>query len=355
MEYSIYHIENDLDCRVIKFGVEICIAKANEDTILHLIKGRHKLTFQSIENCLDEYSVIFEVPENGIEDFIDVQLIPIRNKRKSRECRENEQVAKGIECEEVFTQEEIKKSAIEGLQSRLKSALSLYRDFFEKDDKSSIGRIWIKDINDLYYLSYNGMRLTESKFSGEGKFSCGLAKVSERIGDGFKCYYINTDGVQVSDNYITCTPFYKDTALVQKCPGEILRINTKGEVVRKYESNTKLPGEYFMNGILFLSKVIEDKTYELRVVNQLTDEFVYSIRIQLQDNDLPSYSEVDYGYEKEKFRGIIKGFDSKQIKWWASKNGEIILHNCELRSRHICINNSGRIVLGDDMYGGPAY
>lgn len=27
-EYSIYHIENDMDCRVFKFGKEICVAVA---------------------------------------------------------------------------------------------------------------------------------------------------------------------------------------------------------------------------------------------------------------------------------------------------------------------------------------
>ena len=81
MEYSIYHIENDIDCRVLKFGKEICVAIAGEDSQINLCKGRHKLTFISTGNENDSYSIIQEVQENGIEDFIEVNLAPIRLKR----------------------------------------------------------------------------------------------------------------------------------------------------------------------------------------------------------------------------------------------------------------------------------
>lgn len=90
MQQSIYHIENDIDCRVLKFGKDICTAIAGEDSIINLCKGRHKLSFINTENECDVYSMILEVPENGIEDFIEVELSPIRNARLERETRELE-------------------------------------------------------------------------------------------------------------------------------------------------------------------------------------------------------------------------------------------------------------------------
>ena len=102
---SIYHIENDIDCRVLKFGKEICIAIAGEDTVITLLKGRHKLTFQSLENSKDQLTIVFEVPENDIEDFIDVILIPIRDRRIHEENRIIEEKRK-IAIEQARKEEE---------------------------------------------------------------------------------------------------------------------------------------------------------------------------------------------------------------------------------------------------------
>ncbi len=73
-----------------KFGNELCVAIAGEDTVVELLKGRHKLTFVSLENHSDSYSIIFEVNKNGIEDFIDVASSPIKNLRLEREQVERE-------------------------------------------------------------------------------------------------------------------------------------------------------------------------------------------------------------------------------------------------------------------------
>lgn len=85
MDYSIFHIENDIDCHVLKFGKELCMAIAGEDSVVNLCKGRHKLTFISAENEDDNYTIVYEVLENGIEDFIDVELMPIRDARLEKE------------------------------------------------------------------------------------------------------------------------------------------------------------------------------------------------------------------------------------------------------------------------------
>lgn len=87
MDHSIFHIENDIDCHVLKFGKELCIAIAGEDSVINLCKGRHKLTFVSTENEKDSCSIIYEVSENGIEDFIDVELVPVRDARLGKELK----------------------------------------------------------------------------------------------------------------------------------------------------------------------------------------------------------------------------------------------------------------------------
>ena len=63
---SIYHIEVDIECRVLHYGKEVCIAKPGVDVSITLRKGKHKLSFVSTENPLDQYSTILAVPENDI-------------------------------------------------------------------------------------------------------------------------------------------------------------------------------------------------------------------------------------------------------------------------------------------------
>lgn len=88
---SIYHIETDLECKVLHYGKEVCLAKPGEDTSITLRKGRHKLTFVSLENSSDQYTTMFVVPENDIEDCIEVVLAPYRDERLAKEEEERQQ------------------------------------------------------------------------------------------------------------------------------------------------------------------------------------------------------------------------------------------------------------------------
>ena len=85
---SIYHIDTDIECRVLHYGKEVCIAKPGDDASITLRKGRHKLSFVSVENSSDQYSTMFVVPENDIEDCIEVVLAPYRDERLAREEEE---------------------------------------------------------------------------------------------------------------------------------------------------------------------------------------------------------------------------------------------------------------------------
>lgn len=85
---SIYHFETDIECKVFHYGKEVCIVKPGEDVTILLRKGRHRLSFVSTENPVDQYSIMYEVPENGIEDCIEVKLYPYKNDRIHKEAEE---------------------------------------------------------------------------------------------------------------------------------------------------------------------------------------------------------------------------------------------------------------------------
>ena len=82
---SIYHIETDLECKVLHYGTELCIATPGHDVSITLRKGRHKLTFISTENAQDQYTIFYEVPENDFEDCIEVKLWEICRSRLIKE------------------------------------------------------------------------------------------------------------------------------------------------------------------------------------------------------------------------------------------------------------------------------
>ncbi len=90
---AIIRIETDLDCELYRFGEKICIAKADEYTKIRLRKGKHKLEFRNLENPQDRLPLLFVVEDNEMEDFISVELNPIRNRRieEERKAREAEE------------------------------------------------------------------------------------------------------------------------------------------------------------------------------------------------------------------------------------------------------------------------
>ena len=106
---SKYHIITDLQCRVLHFGKEICIATPGEDACIELLKGRHLLSFVSTENPADSYKVEFKVPESEIEDFIEVRLEPIRQERIDNERKAEEKRRRDNELAEQKERERLKR------------------------------------------------------------------------------------------------------------------------------------------------------------------------------------------------------------------------------------------------------
>ena len=88
---AIYHIITDLKCKVLHYGTKVATATPGEDVSISLKKGRHLLSFISTEDEKDSYQVVFDVPENDIEDYFEVCLSPYREKRIAEELEHKRQ------------------------------------------------------------------------------------------------------------------------------------------------------------------------------------------------------------------------------------------------------------------------
>lgn len=326
MDSSIYHIENDIDCRVLKFGKEICVAIAGEDSTINLCQGRHKLSFISEENECDSFSMVLEVPENGIEDFIEVELAPIRDSRLEREARkyeaEQERLAalekrrleeERAKQEKLAREEQERKLRLEAemaseeqrqlerirfdqnrkIQEKISAAMQIYNDLSNVVGYEYQGLSWIKDCNDLYYLSRNGQRLTDSIFKVVSKFSCGFASVST---NGTNYYFINEYGKQALDfSFQSHSHFYNGAAVVYvigeppSCKGtQCVLIDTQGIILKHYPvkrgSGKSAMLEKFManyKGVLVIYEE-NDRGGLITAINVFTQEEIYRIQLNFK-------------------------------------------------------------------------
>ena len=315
MEYSIYHIENDIDCHVLKFGKELCIAIAGEDSVINLCKGRHKLTFVSTENKDDNYTIVYEVSENGIEDFIDVELIPVRDSRLEKERIEYENELarqKAIEQarleeerlkkeklaveererksrEEAEAQARIERERLEYyrlIKERVYWSMDMYRTFVDVSEYDHCGLKWIKDTNELYYLSEGGERITDSIYKKVSRFSDGLASVST---DGSTFHFINKSGNRALDyDFQSHSHFFNNRALIYRCSNntesDCILIDAEGNILKqypikstKYRNALRLMMARF-KGILAYYDDTEAEPM-IKVISVFTQETIYNIKM----------------------------------------------------------------------------
>ena len=114
---AIYHIIVDLPCDIFKFAINVGQAQPGIDFMINLKKGRHIFEFVSIECNKDRLSLVVEVPENDIEDFITVKLTDIRNERIKNEIIESERITAH---QKIIEEERNRKQQAEELQKREK-------------------------------------------------------------------------------------------------------------------------------------------------------------------------------------------------------------------------------------------
>ncbi len=82
------HFFSDISCRILSYGNQIAVTNAADKTtgaIVRLLKGRHLLEYKSIEHETDAYSETLSISDNDFEDYVEIQLQPIKDKRKKKE------------------------------------------------------------------------------------------------------------------------------------------------------------------------------------------------------------------------------------------------------------------------------
>lgn len=82
------HFFSDISCRVLHFGTPIAVTDASDSTmgaVVRLLKGDHRLEYRSIEHEADSYIQDYNVPDNNYESFINIELLPVKYKRKEKE------------------------------------------------------------------------------------------------------------------------------------------------------------------------------------------------------------------------------------------------------------------------------
>lgn len=78
---AVVRIKPDMDCRVMKFGEEVALLQGGTYNIVRLMKGKHPLDFVSLDCPDDHIEKVYIVEDNQSEDFFEVALCPIRDKR----------------------------------------------------------------------------------------------------------------------------------------------------------------------------------------------------------------------------------------------------------------------------------
>ena len=177
------HIETDIACRVMRFKEELITAVPDDDNLIHLKKGSHKLTFVSLENEQDNYSQVFTVKDEC--EILQVNLTKIRDARLAKE--EAERRAK--EEAERRAKEEAERRAKEEAERRAREeAERRAKEEAERRAKEEAERKRIAEDDAKYYtfskifgfkegFKKDGVVVIPAKYDDAKDFSEGLARV----------------------------------------------------------------------------------------------------------------------------------------------------------------------------------
>ena len=157
------HIETDIPCYVFRFKERLIIAQPNDDNLIYLKKGSHKLTFVSTDNENDCYSLVYAVKDDC--EFLQVSLAKIRDARVAAE--------------------EAERRAKEEAERRAKEE----RKLIAEDD----AKYQRYEENGLYGFKKDGAVVIPAKYNFADSFSEGLARV---VING-KWSYIDKSGKEV--------------------------------------------------------------------------------------------------------------------------------------------------------------
>ena len=196
------HVETDIPCRIMRFKEELITAVPDDDNLIKLKKGTHKLKFVSIENEQDNYSQVFTVKDDC--EFLQVNLTKIRDARLAKEEEEAEA--------------ERKRRAKEEAEERKRLA---------EDDKKYDSFSKITIFGKKIGFKKDGVVVIPAKYDYAWKFSEGLAAVALKG----KWGYIDKSGKEVIPIKYDCPEPFREGWAKVKLNGKYGYIDKTGKEV----------------------------------------------------------------------------------------------------------------------------
>lgn len=180
------HFFSDISCRVLHFGTPIAITDATDKSVgavARLLKGDHRLEYRSIEHEADAYSHIYNVPDNDYESFVNIELQPIKDKRKKKE-----EELKAEEERKAATEKEKRKSQLDVDGNRQYK----YDAFFcySRQDAPIVRRVHQYLVNAGYRCWLDMDEIASGNFA---------QKIIETIKESRKLLYFNSEHSYKSD------------------------------------------------------------------------------------------------------------------------------------------------------------
>ena len=175
------HIETDIPCYVFRFKERLIIAQPNDDNLIYLKKGSHKLTFVSTDNENDCYSLVYAVKDDC--EFLQVSLAKIRDARVAAEEAERrakeEAERRAKEERKLIAEDDAKYQRYEenGLYGFKKDGAVVIPAKYNFADSFSEGLARVELYGKWSYIDKSGKEVIQLKYDDAFNFSEGLAAV----------------------------------------------------------------------------------------------------------------------------------------------------------------------------------
>ncbi|MGN0207462.1 MAG: WG repeat-containing protein, partial [Muribaculaceae bacterium] len=199
------HIETDIACRVIRYNEELITAQPKTDNLIQLKNGTHKLTFVSLENEKDSYSVVYTVKYDC--EYLQVNLIKIRDARLAKEEAERNRIALEDAKQELY---------IGNFKyGYKKDGIIVIPAIYDNANAFSEGLASVRLEGKWGYIDRNGKEVIPFKYDNAWPFSEGLALIEFKG----KWGYIDRSGKEVIPIKYEYAEFFSEGLAAVKLKG----------------------------------------------------------------------------------------------------------------------------------------
>lgn len=221
------HIETDMDCHVQRFHKDMIVAKADEENVIRLGKGKHKLQFIAVDNPKVKDSCEYKVDDVSESDYIEVFLqekagivsAEAENLEKLQQEKENLS-AEVTELRHKLSETESFAEKRSGEIAKLKERLNLAeKELSEKNSEIVSLKTTLSDVKAILANTRTELEKYKSAEKEERKQQ-GLFKVGNVE---FKMIYVEGETFKMgSDNGCADEKPVHDVTLSDYCIGETL-------------------------------------------------------------------------------------------------------------------------------------